>query len=297
MTTRNSANPYLGRLGALIDDALYLLNDLSATSWHNVSGVAGAANRGYQQIAKEGYWDTDLTLTPVDGTETYDIRDTDPRALAINSVRPADTQYGIKHYVNWPDLDGMRASSAATGISYTFGYYVKGTVIRLVNAPSACGDLTINYSYSPADLGKIIQLNSAAVVNKGGGLVGLPATAHGEIAGAEITVYGTTNVNGTFTLDALTSANELVVADTYVAETLTSTAKAQPVAAYTPDWPLGFDDVLQYFTCREAWSRDLSRDGADAQWNKFNALYLGAKADLYDALAGDEGLSMQPSRG
>ena len=60
---------------------------------------------------------------------------------------------------------------------------------------------------------------SGAAVDKGGGLVGLPYTGHPFNAGETVTVTNTTSYNASYVLDATTSANELVVADTYAAET------------------------------------------------------------------------------
>lgn len=67
------------------------------------------------------------------------------------------------------------------------------------------------------------DLNAAAVVNKGGGKVGLPSTAHGLSAGAPVVIAGTTNYDGAYTLQPETSANELVIIKTYTAETLDGT--------------------------------------------------------------------------
>lgn len=71
-------------------------------------------------------------------------------------------------------------------------------------------------------------LNAAAAVDKGGGLVGVPSTGHGWTTGKSITLTGTTNYDGTYTLDATTSANELVITATFVAETFATTDTASP---------------------------------------------------------------------
>lgn len=62
-------------------------------------------------------------------------------------------------------------------------------------------------------------LDSGPAVNKGGGKVGLPCTAHGLRKGSPVVIAGTTNYNGAYTLDAATSADELVIAHAFTAET------------------------------------------------------------------------------
>jgi uncharacterized phiE125 gp8 family phage protein len=56
-------------------------------------------------------------------------------------------------------------------------------------------------------------------VDKGGGLVGIPVTGHGLTDLEWITIERSTNYNGDFRIDASSSANEIVIADTFVAET------------------------------------------------------------------------------
>ena len=75
-------------------------------------------------------------------------------------------------------------------------------------------------------------LNAAAAVDKGGGLVGIPITAHGWTTGKSVTLTGTTNYNATYTLDATTSVNEIVVAATFIAETFAITDLANPNETY-----------------------------------------------------------------
>jgi hypothetical protein len=58
-----------------------------------------------------------------------------------------------------------------------------------------------------------------AAVDVGGGIVGLPMRCHPFIAGDVLSISGTTNYNGTYTLAASTTADELHIADSYVAET------------------------------------------------------------------------------
>lgn len=61
----------------------------------------------------------------------------------------------------------------------------------------------------------------AAAVSKAGGKVGILCAGHGRAEGDHIRMERSQNYNADYTLDALTSANELVVTATYVAETFT----------------------------------------------------------------------------
>ena len=60
-----------------------------------------------------------------------------------------------------------------------------------------------------------------AAASKGSGKVGLPVVKHDAASGNHIRIEGTVNYDGTYTVDATTSENEIVVTATYVAETFT----------------------------------------------------------------------------
>jgi len=80
-------------------------------------------------------------------------------------------------------------------------------------------------------------LDAGAAVDKGGGLVGIPSTAHGFTTGKSITLTGTTNYDGIHILDATTSANEIVIPDTFNAETFAVTDNLDPNETYNaPNW-------------------------------------------------------------
>jgi hypothetical protein len=61
----------------------------------------------------------------------------------------------------------------------------------------------------------------AAAADKGGGKVGIPVNAHGVPEGATVTIAGTGNYNGDHVALQGTSANEIVIAHAYVAESFT----------------------------------------------------------------------------
>lgn len=71
--------------------------------------------------------------------------------------------------------------------------------------------------------GHRLTLDAGDAVDKSGGLVGLPVTAHGLPVGAEVTVVGTTNYDATYTVKRGTSADEIVVTASYSSETFDGT--------------------------------------------------------------------------
>jgi len=58
-----------------------------------------------------------------------------------------------------------------------------------------------------------------AAVDKGGGKVGIPCTAHGLTSADYIRVEGSINYNDEYSIDGDTTANEIVIVETFVAET------------------------------------------------------------------------------
>lgn len=69
----------------------------------------------------------------------------------------------------------------------------------------------------------VVSINNGGVaVNKGGGKVGIPLTGQQFGSGESIWIADTVNYNGSFLVDATSSINEVVITDTYVAETFGS---------------------------------------------------------------------------
>ena len=69
------------------------------------------------------------------------------------------------------------------------------------------------------------DFNNAAVVQKGSGRVGFPATGHGLVSGDYFRIYGTAHYNGSYTALPATTTTEIVVETSYTAETFTDSAK------------------------------------------------------------------------
>ncbi len=63
-----------------------------------------------------------------------------------------------------------------------------------------------------------IAIANSSVVDNGNGTVDIPCPAHGFVSGQDVTIDGTTNYNGTYTLGAQADPDWLTITATYVAE-------------------------------------------------------------------------------
>ena len=75
----------------------------------------------------------------------------------------------------------------------------------------------------PVGDGVMAGLDADDAVNIGGGVVGLPYTGHPFTVGESIRITSTTKYNGTFTVLAGTTANQIQITDSYAAETFDGT--------------------------------------------------------------------------
>lgn len=82
-------------------------------------------------------------------------------------------------------------------------------------------DTLINTATIKASICKDPPLNpnAAVAVDKGGGKVGIPCTAHGLADETKIIIIGTVNYDGSNEVDNTSSENEIVITDAFVAET------------------------------------------------------------------------------
>lgn len=88
-------------------------------------------------------------------------------------------------------------------------------------------------------------------VDKGGGQVGIPITGHSLSADDTITIYNTTNYNGTYTVDSET-ADEIVITATYVAETFAGT---EPVVNHDSTSYRWASDTYDFYLRHARWPR------------------------------------------
>jgi hypothetical protein len=90
--------------------------------------------------------------------------------------------------------------------------------------PTMGGTAAATVELQHSAVGASVNLDIGPAVDKGGGLVGLPSTGHGFVAGQIVRVVGSVNYDGeNHTLDVATSINELVIPATYAAETFAGT--------------------------------------------------------------------------
>jgi hypothetical protein len=114
----------------------------------------------------------------------------------------------------------------------------------------------------------------APAVDNGSGLVGIPIVAHGYASGDLVKLTGTVAYEGEFSVHATTTANELVITTTYIAESFVGTEQAnvRDFEFYTANGVQNFNkDTFGYF---------LATDGQGArsplqyvEWQEFRAKY------------------------
>jgi hypothetical protein len=83
------------------------------------------------------------------------------------------------------------------------------------------GQNYIWFYYAGAPVNQTENPDNAAAVDAGGGIVTIPCATNTFPVGARVTIAGSVNYNGTFTLKAGTSGTQLNILATYVAETFT----------------------------------------------------------------------------
>lgn len=129
-----------------------------------------------------------------------------------------------------------------------------------------------------------IFLDAAAAVDKGGGKVGIPSTGHGFSSGDDVTFQGTTNYDSGYTLDAATTANEMVITETYTAETFAGTETVFGEGRGSQDRPkprfiLPTTDRLLLMHITHGSDAERIRAGSEALTNEDLCWFTG-KADI-----------------
>jgi len=98
------------------------------------------------------------------------------------------------------------------------------------------------------------NLDNAAAIDKGNGLVGIPCTGHGYADGALIHIFGTVNYDGFYVLDDSTSADIMVIEATYAAENFTGNETVSGLS-------YSFNAVIDYQTSVEQILREIASAG------------------------------------
>jgi hypothetical protein len=109
---------------------------------------------------------------------------------------------------------------------YLFNYDFDSTdkVVRVDNKGSIAWWYQDNGDYGHFEGVTLTVTSGGVAVDKGGGKVGLPCVGQSLATGNSIEVRGTTYYNGTNTVDATSSADEVVITSAYNAETFGNTA-------------------------------------------------------------------------
>ena len=92
-----------------------------------------------------------------------------------------------------------------------------------------------DYFIRAIDVDNTQNLDAAAAVDVGGGLVGIPLTGHGFVVGQLVTLAGTANYNETYEVISLTGANQFNIRETFTAEVFDGTETAA-ASADSPDF-------------------------------------------------------------
>jgi len=135
-----------------------------------------------------------------------------PAFSRLEFRNPSASNMALWIAVTEGEIDDTRTIITATGGTGQLPVKDVSHVIQMVSSGSATGsDCRI--------LPRSILINNAAAVDKGGGKVGIPLTSQPFNPLESVTITGTVNYNGPRSVDITSSANEVVIAATYVAET------------------------------------------------------------------------------
>jgi hypothetical protein len=126
------------------------------------------------------------------------------------------------------DKGGGLVGIPITGHRFSVGdaVIIQGTVnydaTETLHATTSANELVITAAYVEEVFGGAAINDGESAVDKGGGLVGIPITAHPFSAGDVVTISGTTNYDGAETIVSET-ANEIVITATYEIEEFSGT--------------------------------------------------------------------------
>ena len=191
-------NSDLTQLKAAID--IFILAAIAAGATNSIQDHNDGPNI-FPEVYEIGPWDmnADSGATIVHGFDETRIREISANIRRDNAPprpRPLNTGLG---------------SNPGDNIQQGFVTNVTGGIITLQRVTGGVFD-AVDYDQISFDI------DNAAAVNKGGGLVGIPITAHNFYVDDTTTLAGTTNYDGTYTVVSIT-ANEIVIEATFIPET------------------------------------------------------------------------------
>jgi hypothetical protein len=165
-----------------------------------------------------------------DGTHTLITKILPIGAWDMDTALNANVAHGLSEHRDIRGLDAfIRSDDSTTAYAQAPWFTAAGQIDFWIQGPDSTNvQLTrraggffdsVNYDLTE------YNLDNAAAVDKGSGLVGIPITAHTFIDNDVTTIAGTTNYNDTYTIVSQT-ANEIVITATFAAETFAGTETA-----------------------------------------------------------------------
>lgn len=224
-------------MSRLILSILLILTASSAGAAANTLTLTWQPDPSWQTAAGGTY--LDLPIDTVTASRRLAVRIFADRVL-VGEVW--DDPAGRAVNVSVPMEDRATAHITAQGVAYECGPWKADTAVSVGDKlcggeyPSARYYMSVTTAGTTAStepewptghsfkLARARNTLAVAAVDAGGGTVGLPITAHGYYQGEAVTVAGTTNYNGTYTLgsQAAGGVDLLIIPSAYVAETLTT---------------------------------------------------------------------------
>ena len=174
------------------------VSNLNAAQAGKVTDQGGGSNL-LVKVIELGGWDMN-TVTNIDVTH----------GLTLSKIRSVSGMIRGDNNVQRNTISQHTADEATPDELYI--NLIDATVVRLSRQTGGNYDANANYD------GTSLDIDNAAAVDKGSGLVGIPITGHTFDVGNKTTLAGTVNYDATYTVISQT-ANEIVITATFVAET------------------------------------------------------------------------------
>jgi hypothetical protein len=154
-----------------------------------------------------GYTWVDYSWTPLAAVDNGNGTVTLPMVVTVWSTENATNFFAPKYYEG--------ESITISGTTNYDGTYTLGD-----QSAAADGEVIITATYvaESFDQTEPVAIADTSAVDNGDGTVDLPLPAHGFVAGQDVTISGTANYNGTYTLGVQTDPDWLTLTATYAAE-------------------------------------------------------------------------------
>lgn len=173
-----------------------------------------------------GFTWVDYSWTPLAAVDNGNGTVTLPMVVSVWRTENATNYFAPKYY------EGERIT-----ISGTTNY--DGTYTLGDQSAAADGEVIITATYvaESFDQTEPVAIADTSAVDNGDGTVDLPLPAHGFVAGQDVTISGTANYDGTYTLGVQADPDWLTLTATYAAEQLAGgTVRGLTVTDGTVGW-------------------------------------------------------------